>query len=128
VTQRLSAVLARIDAANAFLYPDVMVTCDAADLAAELIFRAPTLLIEVLSPTTQSYDRGLKFALYRRLSSLKEFVFVDPDARRVEVYRRHAQDQWLFFDMSAEVALDMTSIGCSVPLAQIFDGVDPPAS
>jgi Uma2 family endonuclease len=113
---------------DAIFYPDLMVTCDAADLASDLVFRAPSLVIEVLSPSTQAYDRGLKFATYRRLPSLKEFILVDPDARRVEGYRRTEQDQWLFFDMSEGPTLDAPSIGCRVPLAEVFDGLDPPPS
>ena len=65
-------------------YPDLMVTCDKADLATEMIFRAPKVIVEVLSPSTQSYDRGLKFAAYRRLPSLQEFILIDPDLRRIE--------------------------------------------
>ncbi len=66
------------------LYPDVFVTCDKADLATDRIFTAPTLVIEVLSPSTQGYDRSQKFALYRRIPALQEYILVDPDTRRVE--------------------------------------------
>ena len=111
---------------DAIFYPDLLITCDLADLATEMIFRSPSVVIEVLSPSTQAYDRGLKFATYRRLPSLKEFILVDPDARRVEAYRRTEQDQWLFFDLSEGPTLDAPSIGCSVPLAEVFDGLDPP--
>lgn len=111
---------------DAIFYPDVLVTCDKADLTTELIFRSPSVVIEVLSPSTQAYDRGFKFATYRRLPSLKEFILVDPDARRIEGYRRTAQDQWLFFDMSEGPALELPALGCSVPLGEVFDGVDPP--
>lgn len=113
---------------DAIFYPDLMVTCDPADLATEMIFRAPTLVIEVLSPGTQAYDRGLKFAAYRRLASLQEYILVDPDARRVEGFRRNAQGQWVLHDMSEAPALEAASVGCTVPLAQVFDGVDPPAA
>ncbi len=108
------------------LYPDVFVTCDRADLATELIFRAPKVVFEVLSPGTQAYDRSQKFALYRRLPSLMEYVLVDPDTRRVEGFRRDAQGQWVLHDMSDGTVLDAASIGASVPLAEVFDGVDPP--
>lgn len=112
---------------DAVFYPDLMVTCDKADLATEMIFRAPTLVVEVLSPSTQAYDRSLKFAVYRRLPSLREYILVDPEARRVEGFRRNDEDNWVLHDMSEGPALDAASIGCSVPLAQVFDGVDPPA-
>lgn len=112
---------------DTILYPDIFVTCDKADLATDMIFRAPVLVIEVLSPSTQAYDRSRKFALYRRLESLKEYVLVDPDTRRVEALRRSADGQWVFHDMSEDDALALPCLGFAVPLAQVFDGVDPPA-
>lgn len=113
---------------DAIFYPDLMVTCDRADLATEMIFRAPKLVVEVLSPSTQAYDRGLKFAVYRRLPSLQEYILVDPDARRVEGFRRNEQGQWVLFDMSDGPALEAACIGCTVPLDQVFDGIDPPSA
>jgi Uma2 family endonuclease len=113
---------------DAIFYPDLLVTCDRADLATEMIFRSPKLVIEVLSPSTQAYDRGLKFAVYRRLPSLQEFVLVDPDTRRIEAFRRNAQNQWVLYDMSDGPALEVASVGCTVPMDQVFDGVDPPAA
>ena len=112
---------------DAIFYPDLLVTCDRADLATEMIFRAPRLVIEVLSPSTQACDRGLKFAVYRRLPSLQEYILVDPDARRVEGFRRNEQDLWVLHDMTEGPALEAASIGCTVPMAQVFDGVEPPA-
>ena len=108
------------------LYPDVFVTCDKADLATEMIFRAPTLIIEVLSPSTQAYNRSQKFALYRRIDALREYILVDPDTRRVESFRRNEQGQWVLHDMSDGSALEAASVGASVPLVEVFDGVDPP--
>ncbi|HNT38911.1 MAG TPA: Uma2 family endonuclease [Rubrivivax sp.] len=112
---------------DAVFYPDLMVTCDKNDLATVMIFRAPTLLVEVLSPHTQAYDRGVKFAVYRRLSSLREYILIDPETRSVEGFRRNDEGHWVLHDMSAGPLLEAASIGCSVPLAQVFDGVDPPA-
>ena len=112
---------------DTILYPDIFVTCDEADLATEMIFRAPTLVIEVLSPSTQAYDRSHKFALYRRLASLKEYILVDPDTRRVEALRRNAQHQWVFHDMSDDEAMAAPCLGLAVPLAQLFDGIEPSA-
>ena len=110
---------------DTILYPDVFVTCDKADLSTEMIFRSPTLVIEVLSPSTQAYNRSQKFALYRRLASLQEYILIDPETRRVEGFRRNAADQWVLYDMSQDEAMACASIACSVPMAQIFDGMDP---
>ena len=107
------------------LYPDVFVTCDKADLATELIFRAPTLVAEVLSPSTQAYDRSQKFALYRRLQSLREYLLVDPDTRRVEAFRRTAEGQWVLHDMSEDTEGELASIGCRVAMSVLFANVDP---
>ncbi len=112
---------------DTILYPDVFVTCDKADLSTEMIFRSPTLVIEVLSPSTQAYNRSQKFALYRRLASLQEYILIDPETRRVEGFRRNAADQWVLYDMSQDEAMACASIACSVPMAQIFDGMDPAA-
>lgn len=106
-------------------YPDLIVTCDKADLAADLALRAPTLVIEVLSPSTQAYDRSQKFAIYRQLPSLKEYILVDPDTQRVEGFRRGADDLWVLHDMSQDAAMQAASVGCSVPLAQVFQGMVP---
>lgn len=105
------------------LYPDLFVTCDQADLTTEHIFRAPTLVVEVLSPSTQGYDRSHKFALYRRISSLQEYVLVDPDTRRVEAFSRNPEGQWVLNDMSEADTLHAVSLGIAVPMAEVFAGL-----
>ena len=65
-------------AADVVFYPDVFVTCDRDDLRTEQVFSAPTVVVEVLSPSTQAYDRGAKFTWYRQLASLREYLLVDP--------------------------------------------------
>ena len=118
----------KLEIANdTILYPDLMVTCDRADLSAVIAIHSPTLVIEVLSPSTQAYDRSQKFAFYRQIGSLQEYVLVDPETQRVEGFRRNAADQWVLFDMSQDTALECASIGCRVPLAQVFAGIDPEA-
>lgn len=114
-------------AADTILYPDLFVTCDKADLATEMIFRSPTLVIEVLSPSTQAYDRSQKFALYRRLASLQEYILVDPETRRIDGFRRGADDRWVLHDMSQDAVMDCASVGCQVTLADIFQGMEPEA-
>lgn len=112
---------------DTILYPDVFVTCSPADLATEQIFREPTLVIEVLSPSTQAYDRSKKFALYRRLVSLREYILVDPETRRIEAFRRTPADQWVLHDMSDDDTMQAASLGCAVRQADIFAGLDPVA-
>lgn len=108
------------------LYPDVFVTCDKADLATERIFTAPRLVVEVLSPSTQAYDRSQKFALYRRIPALQEYILVDPDTRRVEGFRRGADGLWVLHDMSDGDTLEAACLGLRVPLDEVFAGIEPP--
>jgi Uma2 family endonuclease len=109
------------------LYPDVFVTCDKGDLATDLIFRAPTVVFEVLSPSTQSYDRSQKFALYRRIPALREYILVDPDTRRVEAFRINEQGQWVLHDMSESPTLEVAALNLGMAMAEVFAGIDPPA-
>jgi Uma2 family endonuclease len=108
---------------DAVLYPDLFVTCDKDDLATEQVFRAPMLVMEVLSPSTQGYDRSQKFALYRRLKSLQEYVLVDPESRRVEAFRRSADDTWVLHDMSESDTLQLASLEISVAMGEVFAGL-----
>jgi Uma2 family endonuclease len=110
---------------DTILYPDVFVTCDAADLSTDMIFRSPTLVIEVLSPTTQAYDRSQKFALYRRVPTLAEYVLIDPETRRVELFRKGADGLWDLHDFSDDIMVVMASVDCTVAMADLFDGVNP---
>lgn len=111
--------------ADAILYPDVFVTCDPDDLHTEMIFRAPKLVIEVLSASTQAYDRSQKFALYRRMASLTEYALVDPDTRRVEVFRVGADGLWVLHDMSEAAVVTLASVGIELPMPDLFEGIDP---
>lgn len=112
---------------DALVYPDVFVTCDPADLRTEQVFAAPTVVAEVLSPSTQAYDRGLKFTLYRSLQSLREYVLVDPQTREVLVFRRGAEGLFTLHDMSGLPQVELASIGCIVPAAELFEGIEPEA-
>jgi Uma2 family endonuclease len=112
----------KVQVEDSFLYPDLFVTCDPRDLATDQLFVAPTLVIEVLSPTTQAYDRSPKFALYRRLPSLREYLLVDPDTRRVEAFRA-APVGWVLDDMSDGTIVRLESLGLDLSLADVFEGL-----
>ncbi|MDR0274881.1 MAG: Uma2 family endonuclease, partial [Burkholderiaceae bacterium] len=92
---------------RSFFYPDVLVTCSAADRQRPLVKREPTLIVEVLSPGTAAYDLGAKFAHYRQIPALREIAFIDLDARRTDVYRKSADGLWVLrsFDAGADVQL-----------------------
>ena len=87
---------AKIDIAklNTFHYPDVSVTCDERDRTAVKFLSYPCLIVEVLSPSTEAYDRGDKFKDYRSLETLKEYVLISPTQMRVERYSLNDSNVW----------------------------------
>ena len=111
--------------ADTILCPDVFVTCDAADLRTEQVFTAPTVVVEVLSPSTQSYDRGSKFTLYRSLPSVREYLLVDPETREVQLFRRGTDDLFTLHDLTGREQIHLASVGCELLATDVFDGVEP---
>jgi len=106
--------------ADAYVYPDLMVVCGDVRLAENTtdVIMNPVLVIEVLSPGTESFDRGKKFEYYRTVPSLKEYVLVSQDKPKIETYFRHDKNLWqstmiegldknvLFQSLDYEVALE----------------------
>jgi Uma2 family endonuclease len=112
-----------ITEAGPFVYPDVSVTCDDRDRTAQQFTRYPCLIVEVLSPSTEAYDRGGKFALYRRLESLQEYVLVGSETRTVEVFRRDPKGAWMFLPYGEGDEIELTSVGLTIPIAAIYEDV-----
>ncbi|WP_058868381.1 Uma2 family endonuclease [Chloracidobacterium thermophilum] len=114
------------NAAGNHFYPDVVVVCGEpayADDHRDTILN-PILIVEVLSDSTQDYDRGGKFAQYRQLASLQEYLVVAQTAPHVEHHTRQADGCWLLHETSDLTAvLMLTSIGCQLPLAEMYDKV-----
>ena len=119
----MSAMKLHIESANAFFYPDVLVSCDSADHAAETYLTAPILVIEVLSASTEAYDRGEKFAAYRQIPSLKEYVLADPENRTVEIYRRDDSGRWYLSEPDDRQFFRMESVDLRVRLGELFENV-----
>ncbi|HOW46730.1 MAG TPA: Uma2 family endonuclease [Rubrivivax sp.] len=118
----------RVDAADAVFYPDVMVTCSAADAADPLVKREPVLLVEVLSPATAAYDRGDKFAAYRKLPSLREYLLVDTDSRRCDLYRKGGDGLWVLHPFEPGQAVTLASVELELGAAALWDEVPDPAA
>ena len=103
-----------------YFYPDIMVTCSAADLASPLSKSEPKLIVEVLSPSTAAYDRGLKFSYYRNLPSLHEYVLIDLDTRAVDCYRLGGDGLWVLHPFGAGQTVTLASVTLDVTAAQLF--------
>lgn len=113
----------QVEAANQFFYPDVVVTCDASDRAADYYKSHPALIVEVLSETTSAYDRGKKFEFYRRLDSLQEYMLVDPDRLSVDCFRRDATDHWVLYPFGAGEAVEIASVDFRAPIEAFYEDV-----
>ncbi|HMX54592.1 MAG TPA: Uma2 family endonuclease [Plasticicumulans sp.] len=124
----ISDMKVRVDAADAIFYPDLLVTCSASDRSDRLAKRDPVVIVEVLSPSTAGYDLSAKFAHYRRLASLQEYVTIDPDAPLVQVFRR-SPDGWTLHAAEAGDTVGFASIDLCVPIAAVYEDVrfEPPA-
>lgn len=116
----------QVATANSFYYPDIVVTCDPRDRTPEAshVKQHPALIVEVLSPSTEAYDRGNKFAAYRQLESLQEYVLVSLDARRIEVFRRDAGGLWVLHPFAFADTLELKSVDFRCPVADVFEDVD----
>jgi Uma2 family endonuclease len=79
------------------------------------------LVVEVLSENTAAYDRGPKFALYRQLESLREYVLVDVDLRRVESFRLSADGHWVLHDFADSETVEFASVGQSLATGVLFE-------
>lgn len=112
-----------------YYYPDLAVTCDPRDLGkqtpSEYYLEHPSVIVEVLSPTTERKDRFEKLVAYRDLPSLVEYVLVDQQRQWVEVFRRH-EDGWLHQVLTAGDTLNLTAVDLQVPLAAVYEESDVP--
>lgn len=112
-----------IASADAFLYPDFLVTCEAGPGASH-VTDAPRLVIEVLSPSTASYDRGRKLEMYRSLPSLQEYVLVDSQRVSVHCLRRASDDRWILDVYGPDESFELASLGTTVSVSALYEGVD----
>ena len=107
-------------------YPDVTVVCGEKhrDPLDKNSIINPTVIFEVLSPSTEAYDRGAKWALYRGLDSLQEYILVSQDKALVEQYVRQDDGSWKFMAVEGmEASLFLPSLGSSLSLAEVYDKV-----
>jgi Uma2 family endonuclease len=102
----INDVKVQVSTKGLYFYPDVVVTCDAQDLQSQKLIRYPTLIVEILSPSTESYDRGEKFRRYRQMPSLKEYVLIDAQKISIDCYRLNENQKWELTPYFAEELSD----------------------
>lgn len=123
----MADVKVRVETADCSFYPDLLVTCADSDRADRLVKRSPILIVEVLSPGTAAFDRSDKFAAYRQLDSLQEYVLIDPTRLHVQIYWRQ-NGQWRVDSAGAGESLRLESLDLDCPVAAIYEDLSEPPS
>ena len=118
-----------VPATGLYTYPDVVAVCGDPRLTddhADTLVN-PTFLAEVLSPTTEAYDRGRKFEHYRTVESLQEYLLVAQDRIHMDLYTRQPDGTWLLREASRlEDSVELKSIGCHLLVSDIYERVNLP--
>ena len=121
----------RVTPTGLYTYPDVVIVCGKPQFLDDTLdtLLNPTVIIEVLSESTEVYDRTRKFEQYRTLESLSAYLMISSLRVSVERYLRQADGSWNFIaKTSLEDAIDLPSVGCRLLLAELYENVDFPAS
>ncbi len=106
-----------------YVYPDASISCDERDRGTAETLRFPRLVIEVLSPSTEAYDRSQKFDCYRECTTIEEYVLIDAQRQAIDVYRRARKDLWtLHFFRSGDI-VELSSLNVSLPLSALYQNV-----
>ncbi len=117
----------KVNPTGMYAYPDIVVVCGTPrfDEKQQDTLLNPTVLVEVLSKSTESYDRTTKFYHYRTLESLSDYVLISQDSALVEHRVRQTANRWLVsFYMGLEAAVPLGSLDCELPLAEIYDHIE----
>jgi Uma2 family endonuclease len=117
----------RVSPTGLYTYPDVVVACGQPQFPDEQkdTLLNPSLLVEVLSPSTEAYDRGRKFDHYQSIESLGQYLLVATDRIHADLFTRQAGGPWLFTSASRmEDSLDLQSVGCRLTLADLYEKVE----
>ena len=112
-----------------YTYPDVMALCGEVKLADDCrdMIENPQIVVEVLSPSTEAYDRGTKLDHYKRLESVTDCILISQDARRVEHHARGTDGRWRKTNVTGSGIIRLASLGCEIPLDEIYDQIELPA-
>ncbi|MBD2207092.1 Uma2 family endonuclease [Calothrix sp. FACHB-1219] len=119
----ISDTKAHIESINIYYYPDIIVSCDRRDREFDNFLRYPCLIVEVLSPTTEAFDRGDKFADYRKIESLQEYVLVSQTRMNIEIFRRNPEGQWVLYTYSPGDNIHLVSVDFNCAIADVYEDV-----
>jgi Uma2 family endonuclease len=109
---------------NNYTYPDASVTCDERDKNTPNYFTYPCLIVEVLSKSTEAYDRGGKFRMYQNNPVLKDYLLVSSTAIEIDLYHKNDAEQWMIINYGEGDTIELKSINLSFPIEQIYRGLN----
>lgn len=119
-----SDIKVRLEAANCYYYPDVAVTCDERDVTStEDFILYPSLIIEVLSPSTAAFERGEKFADYQTASTLQEYVLITQSEIKIECFRLNESGNWVSQTYGQGDRVELVSANFSCAISEIYQKV-----
>lgn len=110
-------------AEDCYLHPDVTVSCHAQDAVSIKVIQYPCLVAEVLSPSTEARDRGIKFELYRACPTIQEYLLVNPEMFKIELFRREKNHLWTILTYKAGEYLELTSLGVRFLVDDVYKKV-----
>ncbi len=106
-----------------YIYPDLSVTCDARDASSTQYITYPCLIVEVLSNSTEAYDRGKKFEKYRRNPNLVDYVLVSSDEIAIDIYHKNAAGEWVIYSYRSGDLVVLQSIDLSLLIEQFYEDI-----
>jgi Uma2 family endonuclease len=119
----------RADATGLYTYPDLIIVCGPReyDPRNKDTLLNPTVVFEILSPSTEAYDRGTKFQHYGQIASIREIVLISQDAMVVEVFERQTEDRWILTTFRGpNASMKLSTAGLAIPLPDIYRDVEFP--
>jgi len=120
----MAEMKADIEVLDIYYYPDVIVTCDPRDKKFQYFKQYPKLIVEVLSPGTEGFDRGKKFEDYRQLETLEEYVLIAQDRISVECFRKNSEGLWVLYPYISEPEIYLGSLDFRCSMTDLYEDVE----
>ena len=117
----------QVESVNAYYYPDLLVTCDPRDKANTHIKAHPSLIVEVLSPSTEAFDRGAKFFNYQTIEAFQAYVLVSQEGIRVEHFFKQGPKRWMYELLGEGDVLHLESLDMDIPIGDLYEDVEFPS-
>ncbi|ABA21701.1 Protein of unknown function DUF820 [Trichormus variabilis ATCC 29413] len=118
-----SDIKVNIFGSNNYTYPDASVTCDVRDQTTTQYITYPCLIVEVLSKTTEAYDRGGKFRMYRQNPALIDYLLVSSTSVEIDLYHKNDAGDWLIINYKPGDTIELKSINLNFPIEKVYRGL-----